>query len=338
MATNSASTAVNKPVIVGSANFVYEAVVGWEQLPAGWSFYEAVGVATDSKDRVFVFCRGEHPVIVFDRDGKFLYSWGEGKIRRAHGIWIGPDDSVYLSDDEGHQVAKYTPEGELILALSTGKASDTGISGIDYRTIKTPAGPFNLPTNLALGPKGEMYVSDGYGNCRVHKFSPAGKLLFSWGELGSGPGQFHLPHGIGVDREGIVFVADRENNRLQLFTPEGKFIEEWAVNRPCEVFLDKDDNVFVAELGWRGGMFPWMTRDPNGIGGSVAIFNRKGELQSRFGGGLNPMAPGDFYVPHDLWVDSQGSLYVGEVTMSGGGKFAWVPADCPSLQKFVRRR
>ncbi len=327
------------PVVVGSGKFVYEAVVGWEQLPAGWSFYEAVGVACDSQDRVFVFNRGEHPVIVFDRDGKYLYSWGEGTITRAHGIWIGPDDSVYLSDDEGHYVKKFTPEGKLLLTLGTGKPSDTGITGIDYRTIKRRGGPFNLPTNLALGPNGEMYISDGYGNAAVHKFSPDGKLLLSWGEPGSKPGQFNLPHGIGVDSQGVVFVADRENSRLQLFSPDGKFLEEWTdMVRPCEVFLDPEDNVFVAELGLRGGMFPWMKPDPNSTGGRVSIFNRAGKLQCRFGGGDNPCAPGDFFTPHDVWIDSQGSLYVGEVTMSGGGKLGWVPPDCHTLQKFIRRK
>ncbi len=324
--------------LVGSGDFVYVADAAWAQLPEGWSFVEVVGVATDSEDRVYVFNRGEHPVIVFGADGTFLWSWGEKCFDRPHGIWIGPDDRLSLSDDRDHTVQTYTPQGELLLTLGTsGQPSQTGVVGIDYRTITQPGPPFNLPTNLALGPSGEMYVSDGYGNSRVHKFSAEGELLLSWGEPGGGPGQFHVPHGIGVDSTGTVFVADRENSRLQLFSPDGEFLEEWTdVVRPCEVFLDRQDNVFVAELGRRAGMFAWMSPEVNSTGGRVSIFDRGGRLQSRFGGGENPCAAGDFFAPHDVWVDSQGSVYVSEVTWSAGGNRGLVPADCPSLQKFVR--
>ncbi len=324
---------------VGSGAFVYEAVPGWEQLPENWTFVEAVGVACDSQDRVYVFNRGEHPVIVFDRDGKFLHAWGEGQFVRPHGIWIGPDDSLYLSDDLDHTVRKYSADGELLLKLGTsGLPSDTGVTNNDYRSITRPGPPFNQPTNLALGLDGDFYITDGYGNCRVHRFSPDGELRASWGEPGDGPGQFHLPHGIGVDSTGRLFIADRENSRVQTFDADGEFVEEWTdLVRPCEVFVDADDTVYVAELGLRAGMFPWMTSDPDSSGGRVSIFDRDGNLQTRFGGGDNPMAPGDFYAPHDIWVDSAGSVYVAEVTMSAGGDKGLVPADCPSLQKFVRK-
>ncbi len=323
---------------VGQGEFRFQPVARWEQLPEGWSFVEAVGVATDSRDRVYVFNRGEHPVIVFDRDGKFVQSWGEGQFVRPHGSWIGPDDSLYLTDDQGHSVRKFSTDGRLLMTIGpSGQPSDTGIDGIDYRTIARGGPPFNLPTNLALAADGTMYVSDGYGNARVHKFSAEGELLRSWGEPGSEPGQFNLPHGIGVDSQGCVFVADRENSRLQIFSADGEFIEQWTdVERPCEVLLDRDDNVFVAELGRRGGMFPWMTPDPQSTGGRVSIFDRAGTLLSRFGGGDRPCQPGDFYAPHDIWVDSEGSVYVGEVTWSAGGNRGLVPPDCPSLQKFMR--
>src|SRR5947209_2532895 len=114
------------------------------------------------------------------------------------------------------------------LTLGTsGRAADTGAVGHDFRTIRRIGPPFNLPTNLALAPGGELYVADGYGNARIHKFSADGRLLFSWGEPGSGRGQFHLPHGIAVGREGTVYVADRENSRIQLFSPAGDFLAEW---------------------------------------------------------------------------------------------------------------
>src|SRR5439155_14523437 len=142
------------------------------------------------------------PLIVFDRDGRFLASWGEGLFKRAHGISIGPDDALYCTDDLDHTVRKFTPEGKLLLTLGTsGKPADTGIDGIDYRTIKRAGPPFHRPTNLALAADGSMYVTDGYGNARVHKFSADGRLLFSWGEPGSGSGQFNLPHGIAIDSQ-----------------------------------------------------------------------------------------------------------------------------------------
>jgi DNA-binding beta-propeller fold protein YncE len=325
-------------VIVGSGSFRYEALAKWERLPQGWDFLEVVGVATDSRDRAYVFSRGEHPVTVFECDGQFLTSWGEGLFIRPHGIFIGPDDAVYCTDDRDHTVRKFTTDGRLLLTLGTrGSPSDTGVTDGDYRTIRRAGDPFNLPTNLALSPDGEMYVADGYGNARVHQFSANGRLLSSWGEAGSGPGQFHLPHGIALDREGTVYVADRENSRIQLFTYSGKFLGEWTdVVRPTQLFIDSRSNVYVSELGWRAGLFPRTSPPgPGAAGGRVSVFNRQGELQARWGGGDNPCEVGDFYAPHDIWVDSRGDLYVSEVIMSAGGYRGLVPRGCHTLQKFA---
>ena len=215
--------------VVGQRAFQYQALADWAQLPAGWSFVEAVGLATDSSGNAYVFNRGEHPVIVLDRQGRFVRSWGEGFFVRPHGIQIGPDDSVYCVDDFDHAVHKFTVQGQLLLTLGTrGQSSDTGARTVDYRTIRQSAGPFNFPTNLALAPDGELVISDGYGNARIHVFSPDGVLLRSWGEPGAGPGQFHVPHGIAIDRTGTIYVADRENSRLQLFSLDGRFLAEWS--------------------------------------------------------------------------------------------------------------
>lgn len=323
--------------LVGSGEFVYEANDEWQRLPDGMAMGEAVGVATDSRDRLYVFNRGgDQPVMIFDSDGSFLQSWGAGQFVRPHGIWIGPDDSLYLTDDQDHTVRKFTVDGDLLLTLGTsGRPRDSGVENSDYRTIKHAAPPFNLPTNLALSPDGEMYVSDGYGNCCVHKFSPGGERLLSWGRPGNGPGEFQIPHGIAVDHSGRVVVADRENSRLQWFTDNGEYVEEWTdVARPCNVVFDENDNVFVAELGWHAG-----TPDPQPqeTGGRVSVFSRSGKLLSRWGGGNNPYNAGDFIAPHDIWIDSRGDVYVGEVTISAAANRGLVGEDCPSLQKFTKQ-
>ena len=308
-------------------------------MPAGWSFVEIAGVATDSSANVFVFNRGEHPLIVLDRQGRFLRSWGEGAFVRPHGIFIGPDDAVYCVDDMGHAVHKFTPEGRRLLTLGAGgKASDSGAQGFDYRTIVRAAGPFNCPTNLALAAGGDIFVADGYGNARIHHFSSDGRLIHSWGSPGAGPGEFHLPHGIAIDRHGTVYVADRENSRVQLFSPQGQFLNQWTdVARPCQVTVDAQDNVFVAELGYRAGMYSGNAPPPgNPTGGRMSVFNARGELQARWGGGDNPCAAGDFLAPHDVRIDRFGDVYVGEVIVSAGYEGGPQPRDCHALQKFVR--
>jgi DNA-binding beta-propeller fold protein YncE len=302
---------------------------------------EAAAVAVDSQDQVYVFHRGEHPVIVFDANGAFLSSWGEGLFVRPHGIFIGPDDAVYCTDDSDHTIRKFTPDGKLLQTLGTsGKASDTGATSMDYRTILRAGPPFHYPTNVALSSQGEIYISDGYGNARIHRYSTDGQLISSWGEPGSGPGQFHLPHGIAVDRHGIVYVADRENSRIQLFTPDGDYVAEWTdVARPCQVFIDPNMQIFVAELGFHAGRWPGSAAPTDDApGGRISIFDQRGQLKARWGGGQSPCAPGDFLAPHGIWVDSRGDIYVTEVVLSAGGHHGTTSHDGHTLQKFVLQR
>lgn len=310
----------------------------WIALGQSWSHGEAPAVACDARGRVYAFVRGPRPMLVFEADGTFVKSWGEGLFARPHGLFIGPDDTLYCTDDFDHTVRAFTPEGKLLWTLGTsGKPSETGATSTDYRTIKKSGGPFHYPTNLALAPSGDMYVSDGYGNARVHRFSRAGRLLHSWGEPGSGPGQFHVPHGLAVDQGGIVYVADRENSRIQRFSADGAFLGEWTdVARPCQVFIDQESRFFVAELGFRAGRWPGTGPAPAGAtGGRVSVFDAAGTLLARWGGGDHPCAPGDFFAPHSIWVDPSGAVYVSEVTLSAGGRAGLVPATCHTLQKFV---
>lgn len=315
-------------------------LLNWDRRPSGVTWTEVAAVAVDSRDRVFVFNRGPHPVMVFDADGTFLHSWGAGLFRRPHGLTIGPDDALYCTDDSDHTVRKFTPDGQLLLTLGTsGQPSDTGAASVDFRTIQRIAGPFHFPTNVALAPGGDIYVADGYGNARIHKFSPEGRLVLSWGWPGAGPGEFRIPHGIAVNADGNVFVADRENSRIQVFSPAGEFLEQWTgVARPCQITFDASGIAFVAELGYRAGMWPG-TSPPalNATGGRLSAFTASGELLARWGGGENPTAPGDFFAPHDVCVDSRGDVYVAEVVLSAGGNRGLVSPDCHALQKLARR-
>jgi DNA-binding beta-propeller fold protein YncE len=320
--------------------FGYDVLDRWANIPEDCAWKEVAAVATDSRDRVYVFNRGQKPVQIFDRDGRFLSAWGAGLFARPHGIFVGADDAVYCTDDLDHTVHKFTADGQLLFTLGmSGRPSDTGATSVDFRTILRAEGPFHYPTNLALSPNGEMYIADGYGNARVHKFSVDGKLLFSWGEPGSGPGQFRVPHGIAVDQQGIVYVADRENSRIQLFTPVGAYLNEWTdVVRPCQIFIDQLGKVYVAELGFRAGMWPGTKAPPpDASGGRLSIFDQNGELCARWGGGETPCTPGDFFAPHGICVDSQGDIYVAEVVMSAGGSRGLVSETCHLLQKFFRK-
>ena len=328
----------------GHAKFEYEVLEGWEQLPDGWSFVEVAGVAVDSQDKVYVFCRGEHPLIVFDKDGHFLNAWGEGVFTTPHGIFVDHKDQVHLVDCGDHTVRTYSVSGELLSTMGEpGKSSDTGFEE-NVSPVAYGGGPFNRLTNVAVLPDGGMYIADGYGNARVHKFDAKGQLEFSWGEPGNGPGQFNLPHGIGVDSAGTVYVADRENSRMQLFSPSGEYLKSWDfLNRPDDIFIDGQDNIYIAELGFRVKLgdpphYRLMNDPPAGHDpiAAVSICDPDGRVQNRIGG-EDEVLPGNFIAPHGLWADSRGDLYVGEVVVASGSAARLAPLPAQSFQKFIRR-
>jgi DNA-binding beta-propeller fold protein YncE len=319
----------------------FAVVEGWEQLPPGYVHRDVAGVAVDGEDRVYLICRGDHPIIVYDQQGNFLGSWGEGLFTyRTHGISVGPDGTLYCTDDGNHTVRRFTPDGKLLLTLGTlGTPSDTGYDGKNTATVSRPGGPFNRPTNLAVGPRGHLYVSDGYGNCRVHRFSPTGTLERSWGTPGQGPGEFYLPHGIAVAADGRVFVCDRENDRIQIFSPDGEYLSEWTdTQRPTHLVFDPEGRAYVSELWWHPGQTsgrhgPIQTARP----GRVSAFDRDGRVLARWGT-PDATAPGSFAAPHGIAVDSRGDLYVSEVTWTFAESRGLVPPGCHTFQKFARAR
>ncbi len=310
----------------GLGKRLFEVVEGWGKLPPGYRYKEVTSVAVDSKDNVYVFSRGEHPVIVFDREGHFLRSWGEGFFQRPHAITIGPDDEVWAVDDLGHAVRKYTTEGKELMHLLT-----PGTPAPPYQGL-----PFHRPTHVAVDPRTrDSYVSDGYGNSRSHKFDSAGRLLFSWGETGTNPGCFHTPHCLTVDRGGTVFVADRENHRIQRFDSDGRYLGQWNnLNRPNGIAQDpgREGYFFVAEAGLDKGINTTLAN----IGQTICVLSVQGDIVGRIGGPFGGEEPGQFIAPHNVAVDSHGDLYVPEVTFSVVGRHENPPRELRSLQKLAR--
>lgn len=318
---------------------LFEPIPSWEQLPAGWAHEDVAAVAVAPDDRVYLLHRGEHPVIVLDRDGAFVTAWGDGEFTpQAHGITVAPDGLVYCTDRDQHTVRQFTPDGRLLMTLGTAFApSDSGARGSDYHTIQRGAGPFNCPTNLAIAPDGDLYVADGYANCRVHRFAPDGRLLLSWGSPGTGPGEFHLVHSVAVAPDGRVFVCDRENNRIQIFTPDGEFLKEWPAQRPSHLQFDHDGWAYVSELAWPAGAITGHGQSVEAfLHARVSIFDQAGAIVTRLGH-IDPQQPGGFAAPHGLAVDARGNLYVAE-TAATNARLGWSPENGQTLQKLARIR
>jgi DNA-binding beta-propeller fold protein YncE len=316
----------NMSIRMGRGGFTYEVNPEWARLPKGWRFLEVADVAVDSQDQVYVFSRGEHPVLVFDRQGNLLRSWGEGLFKRPHGITPGPANTLYLTDDGAHAVYQVTLEGKILLTIGTPGKGAEFMSGL----------PFNQPTKVALHPnRPEIYVSDGYGNARVHRFTSQGEHLGSWGGPGTDPGQFNLVHSVVTDREGRVYVADRENHRIQIFDDQGHFLTQWNnIHRPCGLHIagKEEQLVYIGELA---PAYHFSQNYPN-IGACLSIFDLKGQRQARLGDMRPGTEPHQFLAPHGIAVDSRGDIYVAEVSWSFRGKSLSPPRELPSFRKLIR--
>ena len=267
----------------------YELVQSWGTLPDGMTFGTVSSVASDSQNRVYVYQRKDPPIVVLDSDGNYLNSWGISAFNLPHGFCI-VDDVIYLTDREDSVCLKYTLDGKPLMVLGDrGIHSDTGCEEPGELVLRA-AGPFNYPSEMYPSPSGDLYVSDGYRNSRVHRFSAEGRYITSWGTPGKGgPGEFHLPHSLLIDEEGLVYVCDRENNRIQVFTPEGEFITMWTdMTRPNDISQSVDGDFYIAESTFEGST-------PR-----ITVRDKEGEILSSW----------ESRQAHGLWVDKQDSVYL----------------------------
>jgi 6-bladed beta-propeller protein len=299
----------------------YEVVPGWPKLlhNDGWGWGSVAGVWAESPDRVFVFQRGEldlpknanqmadgalparpaatsgkprmeHILLVFDRNGNLVESWDQWNkvFVHPHRILFNPYDKehhVWLVDDGGHQIFEFTHDGKQLL-LTLGEKE---VPGNDHSH-------FNRPTDIAWLPNGDFYVTDGYVNTRVVKFSKDGKYLFEWGKPGKGPGKFNLVHAIVIDPRGRLLVSDRSNSRIQIFDQNGKYLDEWDnIQSPFYLYLSQDQHLWVSD----------------GYTSKFLEYNLEGKLLSSWG--TFGTDPGKIWGPHQFSIDSEGNLYVAEV-------------------------
>ena len=272
-------------MVFGQGDYTYEVVEGWGSKPTGRELGIVSSMAVDSLNRVHVIDREPNPaIVVYDQTGHFLYDWGQKIFKVPHSIWISEDDIIFITDCELHTVMTFTLDGQILSTLGT--PGEPGKLGE----------PFNAPTWAVLGKNNDMYVTDGYGQHYVHHFTKDGKLIRTWGGYGKDPEQFDTPHCVRVDKDKRVFIVDRGNSRIQIFSPEGKFLQSWdhlmAAN---DLYIDQDNVVYLAAAP-----------------GRVSILNLQGEILSQWGS--KGKSPGQFIeAPHGIWVDSRGDIYVCEV-------------------------
>jgi DNA-binding beta-propeller fold protein YncE len=273
--------------------------------PAAWNFIQVSGVAIDARGHILVLHRGAHPVLEFESDGKLVQSWGnvifsEGKVAAifpgdripgksgysavygpagcdscgAHSVRVDPEHNIWVVDATGQVIYKMDPQGKVIMQL--GKK---GVAGTGHNN-------FNLPTDVGFAANGDFYVTDGYAGARVVKFSHDGKYLLEWGARGTGPGQFELPHNVVVDSQGKVYVTDRENRRIEVFDPNGKFLAQWpTIEGVSGLFMTKDQQI------WAGGV----------------LLNLKGEILGRLPNGSAAGA-------HAVAVTDSGNVYLAQLS------------------------
>jgi sugar lactone lactonase YvrE len=277
--------------IIGTGSYRYRFQRDWAKLPRWWSFGEAIengppgtsvkGAVAANGD-VYVLCRGAHPVLVFDAAGKFVTSWGEGRFSNfVHGLTIDPAGKIWITDTGVHTVTQHEPDGTLLRTLGVRGAASPTLNGK----------PFNMPTGVAFVSTGDFFVSDGYGNRRVHCYSPDGALKHSWGEPGNGPGQFALVHFITANANDQLYVCDRENHRIQIFAVTGECLAQWTgFTMPSDLAFGREA-IYVAGAD---GVSIW-TKDRR----NLAHFR----ADEPFAGAFNV---------HGIWLDADENIYLAQ--------------------------
>lgn len=278
----------------GPSPLPHRLVSDFLHLPPGWNLGEVPGVALNSQGHIFVFNRGPHPLLEFDRDGNFRRTVGDGLFTRAHGLRIDAQDNIWTTDVGSHIVLKFSPEGRVLLVL--GRQDNAGET----------EGLFNRPADVGFGPAGEIFVADGYGNSRVVKYDRHGKFVTAWGTAGSGHGQFNLVHTVAVGPDDLVYVGDRENERIQIFDLDGNFVEAWThVGHPWGLDITPDGVIYMTD----------------GYADRVLKLDLDGNVLGTLG---SPgKAPGQFAYAHWIAVGPDDELYVSEI-------LSW------RVQKFVK--
>ena len=309
------------------------------------------GVAVDSKDNVYASIRGPStPLVVFDKNGDFVKDIGTGMgIINPHGICVDPEDNIWMVDGARHVVHKFLNDGTHVMTLGNldKPSRDSGAINMDFNTVKRAGSPFHNPAKVSANRQGEIYVADGYANCCVHHFSAKGELINSWGAPGGGPGEFRIVHGVGIDLDsGDVYIADRENFRVQIFDSRGKLLDIWnELHRPTDVYI-RGDYVYISELGEL--LFTeFCCYDPRyrRHHSQVRVFDKKGNELYQIGtedGGK----PGSFLGAHGICADGIGDIYVCEVnSWDRHGEYAAWPNGVgrptsihPAFQKFKKIR
>jgi YVTN family beta-propeller protein len=261
---------------------MYKPVAVWDASSTGMELDKILGIGIDSKGRVYATAgKGDNGVLVFDSDGKVIDSWGKGFISK-HGLRV-INDKVWVTDRERHIVMQFSLDGKLLRILGTDGKSGLGTN------------EFNMPSDIAVAPNGDIYISDGYINSRVMRFGADGRFKQSWGTKGNQPRRFNLVHNIVIDKKGRVYIADRENERVQIFDADGKFLDQWKhVGKPFGLYIDDETKVYITD----------------GQSNKVYIVDEKGKVISTFG--KTGEAPGEFQMAHSITLDSKGNIYVAE--------------------------
>jgi len=303
------------PARVVTSHYTVDAT--WPQKPADFAWAQMPGIAIDAKDRVYIFTRSNPAIQLYKTDGTFLRSWDMEDPSGAHFIRVGPKGNIWTADITDHVIRKYTPEGKMLLTIG-----ELGHAGTDEKH-------FDRPTDIAVLPTGDIFVSDGYRNRRIIHFDKTGGYVNQWGEAGNKPGQFALPHSIVADSKGRLYVADRENARIQVFDTKGKLLDVWPnLITPWGLHVTKNDEIWVT------GSSPVRKDVPDETGEWVVTpppdqvvmkLNSNGKVLLRIPLAKTTVAPGkpgELDWVHGIATDSQGNLYLGDIQGRRAQKFS----------------